>query len=78
MVAFSKIKVGDVLYDCHKYTAGNTNIRKMGTWPVKVIEVYPPGALNIGASAMVSWNGNKPRIYTESKLKRLRRSRPKD
>lgn len=68
MASFDRIKPGDTLYDCRK--TGQI-IRYVGTWTVRVIEVYPEKR-----TALVSWNGNKPEIWHETRLKRLRRSRP--
>lgn len=70
MVAFSKIKAGDTLYDCHIYQAGVG--KRMGTWMVKVIEVNRDKQ-----TAIVSWNSNRPEIWGFSRMQRLRRSPPK-
>lgn len=71
MVAFSKIRIGDQLYDCHKTRMGNTRMSKIGTWTVKVIAIYPEKQ-----TALVSWNGNRPEVWGLSRLQRLRRSPP--
>jgi hypothetical protein len=70
MVAFTTIKVGDVLWDCHKVRQGNTTVRKMGAWQVRILEIDPERR-----SAMASWNGNRPMRYSEGALKRLRRTK---
>lgn len=69
MVAFSKIKAGETLYDCHMQRMGNTTMRRMGTWAVKVLEVYPEKQ-----SALVSWNCNRPQVWGLSKMQKLRRT----
>jgi lipocalin len=71
MVAFSKIKPGETLYDCHMTRMGNTTLRKMGTWTVKVLEVYPEKQ-----AALVSWNGNRAEVWGLSRMQKLRRSQP--
>lgn len=73
MVAFSRIKAGDILWDCHETLQGNTTMRKMGAWPVKVVEVYPDTR-----TACVSWNYNPTKIYRERELAKLRRTKHKD
>lgn len=69
MVAFSSIKDGDILWDCHKTRQGNTNISKMGSWPVKILEIYAANR-----AVKVSWNYNSPKMYGERDIKRLRRT----
>lgn len=71
MIKFEKIKAGDVLFDVHSYRMGNTTIRSMGCWEVKVVEVYPDKR-----SALVSWNGNTPEVWHEYRLARLRAKEP--
>lgn len=68
---YEKIKAGDVLYDVHSYRMGNTTIRSMGVWQVKVITLHPEDR-----TATVSWNGNRPERYYASDLKRLREKEP--
>lgn len=72
MASFDRIKVGDILWDCHKVQEGNTTRRRMGCWEVRVISIDPEKR-----TAMCSWNCNPPSLYTETRLKRLRRSRVK-
>jgi hypothetical protein len=69
MVAFSKIKPGDVLWDCHREKMGNTTASRMGSWRVNVISIDPDKR-----TAVASWNGNRAMVYSERQLKRLRRS----
>jgi len=70
---FEKIKAGDVLYDVHNYRMGNTTIRSVGAWPVKIIELHPESQ-----SATVSWNHNddRPRRYGRRDLERLKAKEP--
>jgi hypothetical protein len=71
MVAFSTIKPGDVLYDCHRTKMGNTTMSRMGTWTVHIISIDTERRM-----AMVSWNGNMPSRWTERQISKLRRSKP--
>ena len=64
---FDKIKPGMVLYDRHKYRAGNTTIRVLGEWPVRIISVDPERF-----SAVVSWNGNQPETWSSLSLMKLK------
>jgi hypothetical protein len=73
MAAFSKLKVGDILWDYHSERAGNTTMRRWGNWPVRIIELYPERR-----AALASWNTNRPRIFYERELKRLRWTKGKE
>ncbi len=66
-IKFDSVKVGDVLYDCHKRRMGNTTVRAMGTWTVKIVEKVEGGC-------WVSWNGNARQFYGTRKVEKLRRS----
>ena len=59
MIKIESLKAGDVLWDCHSERAGNTMLRREGTWQCQVVEVAPDGSW-----ALISWNGNKARAYT--------------
>jgi hypothetical protein len=71
MATISKIKVGQILYDKHKYRMGNTTIMTYGLWKVYVKEVDPNGKFIIA-----SWNGNKPTIMYEYQVKKLKVKEP--
>lgn len=64
---FDKIKPGMVLYDRHKHRAGNTTMRVLGEWRVTIISVDPAAR-----TAMVSWNGNRPSLWFEGNLAKLK------
>jgi hypothetical protein len=56
------LKVGDVLYDCHRHKAGNTTMSVDGVWKCRVREV---GTDENGRPwALISWSGNAPRGKT--------------
>lgn len=69
MASLEKIKAGDVLYDVHSHRMGNTTLRSMGCWSVRVIQVEESGA-------WVSWNGNSEQFYSRQRLKGLRTKKP--
>lgn len=73
MVAFNTVKPGDILYDCHTHRAGNTKMRVMGVWQVRVISVDEAGGF-----VVASWNGNKPERYYTSSIRRWRRTPKKE
>jgi hypothetical protein len=65
-IKFEKVEPGMVLLDIHSHKMGNTTLRELGCWEVKVISVDVTAR-----TAMCSWNGNPARIYRESDFKRL-------
>lgn len=69
MVAINSVNVGDVLWDCRKVKQGNTHIRRMACWQVRILEKNEDG------SFMASWNGNAPRRYGDRQLSALRRTK---
>lgn len=72
MAAFSRLHVGDTLFDCRMMRMGNTTMREMCTWKVRVIKID-----TVKGQALCSWNGNTPEWWDESRLKSLRRSPPR-
>lgn len=68
---FEKVQPGMVLYDVHSYQMGNTTMRSMGCWAVRIISIDVEKR-----QALASWNGNPPRLYFERDLKRLRAVKP--
>ncbi len=67
MIKFERLTPGMVLLDIHSYKMGNTNMRRLGLWEVKVISVDAATR-----TAMCSWNGNPPRRYLERDFRSLR------
>lgn len=68
---FEKIQPGMTLYDVHSTRMGNTTMRSLGTWQVKVLEIDTERR-----RARVSWNSNPPTWYSESQLAKLKGERP--
>lgn len=66
-VAFTSLKAGDILYDCHRHRVGNTMSTELGIWKVRVVEVNLKER-----KALVSWNNNpaqwKGERYFESTM----------
>ena len=60
-ISITKLKPGMVVYDAHSQKMGNTTMRTMGVWPVKIVEVHEN-------SVIASWNGNAPRKYYGTKF----------
>lgn len=65
-IKFEKIVPGMILFDIHSHKMGNTNLRELGKWDVKVISIDAEAR-----TVVVSWNGNRPEVYYEHDLKRL-------
>jgi hypothetical protein len=70
-VKFEKIEPGMVLYDVHTYKMGNTSVRSIGAWSVRILSVD-----RAKRSAQVSWNGNQAQTYYAAKLEKLKDKRP--
>jgi len=68
-VKFEKIAAGDVLYDVHSYRMGNTTLRSVGVWDVRIKALREDGAI-------VSWNGNRDEFWPRTKLSKLRAKMP--
>jgi hypothetical protein len=68
---FDKIAPGMVLYDVHSHKMGNTALGTIGVWKVVITEVDTERR-----RAMASWNGNKPQIYYEREIERLKAKAP--
>ena len=65
-IKFEKITAGMILFDIHSHKMGNTNMRQLGKWDVKVISIDKEKR-----NALVSWNGNRPEVWGERDLKKL-------
>jgi hypothetical protein len=64
---FEKIQPGMVLYDRHKYRAGNTTMRLLGEWDVRIVSVDP-----VTRTAEAHWNGNPATHWRERDLAKLK------
>lgn len=63
-IKFDKVKPGMELLDIHSERAGNTMLRRLGCWKVRVYSVDEHGAT-------VSWNGNPPKHWSRHQIERL-------
>jgi hypothetical protein len=70
-VKWETVRAGDVLFDVHSYRMGNTLVRSMGCWEVRVISID-----HAAGTAVVSWNGNEPESWPARRVKKLRRREP--
>lgn len=68
---FEKLKPGMILYDVGRHKMGNTTVSTVAVWLVRVISVDAEKR-----TAVVSWNGNKPKTYQERGISKLREREP--
>ena len=68
---FDKIKEGDTLYHLRNQQMGNTVLRTLAAFTVKIISIDREAGF-----AMVSWNGNRPERYYRGQIDKLRRKKP--
>lgn len=68
---FEKLKPGMVVYDVGSGRLGNTTLRTVRVWEVKIISVD-----ETRREVTASWNTNTPRTYTERSYKQWREKRP--
>lgn len=65
-IKFDKVEPGMVLLDIHSHRVGNTTMRELGCWKVRVISVD-----RANRTALCSWNDNHPKTYYERDFRRL-------
>ena len=71
-VSINTLNVGDVVYDAKKVRQGNTTIRRLSVWSVRIVEINLERKF-----VMASWNGNPPqKFYAQSGKLPWRRSKP--
>lgn len=71
-VSWDAVKAGDVLWDRHRTKMGNTKMRRMGEWTVKIVSID-----HAAGRAVVRWNGNPERVYFRRQVERLFRNQMK-
>jgi hypothetical protein len=71
-IKFEKIKAGMELCDVHSEPMGNTTMRRLGCWKVRIVSVDAESR-----TAMVSWNSNPARLWSARQLQRLYTKPPK-
>jgi hypothetical protein len=68
---FEKLKPGMVLYDVGTHRMGNTTIRTVSVWPVRIISVDTEKR-----RCVASWNGNSPQTCFEGQISKWREKEP--
>lgn len=71
MVAISRLKPGDIVYDVGRTKMGNTTITRIAVWPVHIVAVHEDG------SVTARWNYNAERKYWGRSIRKWRRTMPK-
>ncbi len=68
---FDKLKEGMTLYSLTTQKLGNTNMRTKVVHLIHVVSIDREKR-----TAMCSWNGNRPQVYRERDIERLKESEP--
>lgn len=74
MIKLESVEVGMTLYERHRTKMGNTTMKTLGEWPVKIIEIcvaMTSDGLQPRVGAMVSWNGNQQTYWPRKKVEKL-------
>ena len=71
----TRVKAGDVLWDVRGHRVGNTTMRTVSVYEVRVLEVRDGDG--VGPEVWATWNGNAPRWYTEHDARRWRKTEPR-
>ena len=58
MIAIEKLSPGMEVYDVHSEQAGNTTMRRIGVWPVRIVSVDVERGV-----VTAHWNGNPARSF---------------
>ena len=66
-----RIEVGATVYDVGRRKMGNTTMKTVCVWPVRVIEVDLTAR-----TVKAAWNFNPARIYTEREFSKWRAEKP--
>jgi hypothetical protein len=69
LATLSKLKPGQVLFDAQSRRMGNTTLRSMDTFRVRIDEVFSDHVI-------ASWNGNRPIRYWRKEIVKWRISNP--
>lgn len=68
---FESLKENTVVYDCHSYKMGNTKMRTLGIWTIKVISIDKEKRI-----CTASWNGNAPKTFGETAVRKWLPNKP--
>lgn len=78
MIKPELVKVGDVLWDCHRTRMGNTTMTRMGAWDVRVVDIGNQDKPVAERTWTVRWNSNPETQYSYRRMRGLRRTKHKD
>jgi len=70
-MTIDKLKPGMTVYDTHSYRMGNTTMRTLGVWNIRIVSVNVANQ-----NVIASWNGNPARIYFKRSWKKWRMKEP--
>ncbi len=68
---FESLKENTIVYDCHSHKMGNSHMRSLGIWTIKVLSIDKEKR-----TCMASWNGNAPRTHHERDVKKWLKEKP--
>ena len=71
-MTFDKLKPGMIVYDVQRYRMGNTTLRSVGVWKVRIISVDVETK-----TVIASWNHNRPEKYRRRVWEKWRLKEPK-
>jgi len=66
-----KLQPGMVVYDVHSTRMGNTTLRTLGVWLIRIVSIDADRR-----TCVASWNGNTPRTYYESEISKWKAEEP--
>lgn len=65
----SSLKPGDIVFDVQKTKMGNTTLKTISVYRVKIIEVND-------SHVVASWNGNTPKKFGEMAVSKWKKKEP--
>lgn len=68
---FEKLQPGMTVYDVGSHQMGNTTLKTISVWAVKIVSVDPEKR-----SVQASWNGNPVRTFHEGSYSKWKAKRP--
>ena len=71
-MTIDKLKPGVIVYDVQRYRMGNTTLRSVGVWEVRIVSVDTETQ-----TVVASWNHNRPEVYRSRIWSKWRLKKPK-
>lgn len=65
----TSLKPGDLVFNVEKTKMGNTTLKTISIYPVKIIEVHENHVI-------ASWNGNAPKRFGENVVSKWKKKQP--